>query len=434
MSFNKLSSAVVLSLMSGGAYAATANTFDYDVYTGILHSDNITLVDQQPISQSVLIPGVNFTWNQQGADLQANAVGNVEYRDYLGSRFKNTTAVQLSSQALWTLSPQRLDLSIQDYAGIEPLDSLASDRPGNRQQTNIFMVGPVFHFRLGKALYGQAELRYINSYAEKTDNFNSNRVQGALRVIRDISPTSQFSMNIDTQKVNLYKDTVDPNYNRYEAYGHYVSKLASLDLSLEGGASRVSYERAGLRSHTSPLFRASATWAVNADNSLAISGRRQYSDAVQDLTLRPGTDPLSNNYGVGTGNTTVNPQVFLEQKAELAYGFHGQRLTVSVAPYYRKLAYIGDTQYNQNARGVNAGFEFRLRPTLSLQAFASRENSRYSAINRLDRLMQASIGIVDQRTPHWSWRAAVTHSYRHSTVTQQSYDETAVYVGVVFKR
>ncbi|HET8764574.1 MAG TPA: hypothetical protein VFM52_05085, partial [Rhodanobacter sp.] len=232
MSSNKLSCAVALALLSSSAHAATSQ-FDYDIYTGILHSDNITLVNQQPISQSVLIPGVDFTWNQQGADLRANAVGNIEYRDYLGSRFTNQTAVQLTSQALWTLSPQRLDLSIQDYAGIEPLDSLANDRPSNRQQTNVFIVGPVFHFRLGTALHGQAELRYLNSYAEKTDNFNSNRVQGALRVIRDISPTSQFSLNLDGQKVDLYEDTIDPNYSRYEAYGHYVSKLTSLDLDLE---------------------------------------------------------------------------------------------------------------------------------------------------------------------------------------------------------
>lgn len=433
MSSNKLSCAVALALLSSSAHAATSQ-FDYDIYTGILHSDNITLVNQHPISQSVLIPGVDFTWNQQGADLRANAVGNIEYRDYLGSRFTNQTAVQLTSQALWTLSPQRLDLSIQDYAGIEPLDSLANDRPSNRQQTNVFIVGPVFHFRLGTALHGQAELRYLNSYAEKTDNFNSNRVQGALRVIRDISPTSQFSLNLDGQKVDLYEDTIDPNYSRYEAYGHYVSKLTSLDLDLEAGASRVSYDRPGPRARTTPLFRASVTWTVNAENSLALSGRRQYSDAVQDLTLRPGTDPLSNDYGISTGNTTVNPQVFLESKTELAYNFHAERLTVSLAPYYRKIAFLGDTHDNQQGHGLAASVGYRLRPTLTLQAFASRENLHYSTIGRRDQLMHAGLGIIDQRTAHWSWRAALTHTYRHSTLAVQRYNETQIYVGVVYKR
>lgn len=433
MSSNKLSCALALALLSSGARAA-GGEFNYDLYTGILHSDNITLVNQQPESQSVLIPGAGFDWNQQGADLKASAVGNVEYHDYLGGRFKNQTAVQLTSQALWTISPQRLDLSIQDYAGIEPLDTLANDRPDNRQQTNIFMAGPVFHFRLGRSMYGQAELRYINSYAEKTDTFNSNRVQSALRIIRDVSATSQLSMNLDAQKADLYKDTIDPNYSRYEAYGHYVSQLATFNLDLEAGASRVSYQRAGLPSHTSPLLRASTSWAINAENSLTLSGRRQYSDAVQDLTLRPGTDPLSNNYGIGTGNTTVNPQVFLENKAELVYGFHSERLTVSIAPYYRKISYIGDTSDNQNGHGLDTRLAYRLSPTLSLQAFASKENLRYNTINRHDQRMNAGIGIIDQRTPHWSWRAALTHTYRHSTFTQQNYGETQIYVGVVYKR
>lgn len=433
MSFKKLSCALALALLCDGAHA-DAGQFNYDLYAGILHSDNITLLSQQPISQSVLVPGVDFDWSQQGADLKANAVGSIEYHDYLGSRFKNQSATQLSSQALWTLSPHRLDLSIQDYAGIEPLDSLANDRPDNRQQTNVFMAGPVFHFRLGEATYGQAELRYINSYAAKTDSFNSNRVQGALRVIRDLSATSQFSFNLDAQKIDLYKDNVDPNYNRYEAYGHYVSKLAHLDLDLEAGVSRVSYDQASLPAHTSPLFRASAAWAINAENGLTLSGRRQYSDAVQDLTLRPGTDPLSNDYGIGTGNTTVNPQVFLESKAELAYAFHSERLTISMAPYYRKIAYLGDTEDNQDGRGLASSLAYRLRPTVAVQVFASKETLRYSSIDRRDHLLNAGIGLTDQRTAHWSWRAALTHSYRHTTDATQSYNETQIYVGVVYKR
>lgn len=432
MATHKLSCALALALLSTGARAA--GDFDYDIYAGILHSNNITLVSQQPISQGALVPGTDFTWKQQGADLKANVTGSLEYRDYPGSDFKSQTATQLSGQALWTLSPQRLDFSVQDYAGLEPLDTLANDRPDNRQQTNVFMAGPILHFLLGEATHGQAELRYINSYASKTDNFNSNRGQAALRVIRDISPTSQFSLNVDAQKVDLYHDDLDSNYNRYEAFGHYVKKLPRLALDLEAGVSRVTYAQAGLSSHTSPMFRASAMMVLNAENSMTLNSRRQYSDAVQDLTLRPGTDPLSNDYGIGTGNTMVNPQVFLETKSELVYNYHTERLTVSLAPYYHKLAYLGDMHYDQRGRGLDSSIDYRLQPTMTLQAFASRENLHYNAIGRRDRLLNAGIGLTDQRTHHWGWRAALTRTYRHSTIVQQSYNETLVYVGVIYKR
>lgn len=433
MPSNKLSGALALALIATSA-RATASQFDYDLYAGVLHSDNITLTGDRPISQSVLIPGVDFTWDQQGADLKAHAIGNLEYLDYLGSRFRNQTAVQLTGQALWTLSPERLDLVVQDYAGIQPLDSLASDAPNNRQQTNVFMAGPVLHFRLGGTVRGQAELRFINSYAEKTDNFNSNRTQAAVRMIKDVSPTTQVSLNLDAEHINLYKDDVDPNYDRREAFVHYASKLTRLDLDLQAGATRIAYDRAGMRSRTSPLLRASAAWTVTAENSLTLSGRRQYSDAVQDLMLQPGSNPLSNDFGISTGDTMVNPQVFLERKVELAYGFRGERLSVTVAPYYRKLAYLGDNHYDQTGRGGDAGLAYRLSPTLALQASASRENLRYDTMGRLDKSLIAGIGIVNQRTPHWSWRAALTHKYRHSSMPGQSYDETQVYFGVVYKR
>ncbi len=433
MSSTTLHRAIAMALLATSA-PAVASQFDYDLYAGVAHSDNVRLTTSRPISQTILIPGINFTWDQQGAALQAHVIGNLEYRSYLGNRFSDQQSAQLNGQALWTLSPRRLDLNVQDYAGIQPLDSLASDAPNNRQQTNVFMVGPVLHFRLGETVRGQAELRYINSYAEKTRDFNSNRAQAALRLIKDLSPTARMSLNLDTERVRLHTTTIYPNYDRHELFAHYVSTLPKVDLDLELGATRIDYDRAGARAHTSPLVRASATWRISARNNLTLDGRRQYSDAAHDLMLRPGTNPLRNDYGVGIGDTMVNPQVFLEHKTELVYGFRGERVSFTLAPYYRKLDYLGGSVYDQRGTGATTALDYRMRPTLTVSLFASRENLRYTTMHRVDKTLLAGIGIVGQRNSHWSWRAALTRQQRHSTAAGQSYHETRIYFGLVYKR
>ena len=67
---SKLASAIALTFVLAPS-ATIAGQLDYSLYGGVAHSDNINLTAHDPISQTMLIPGVNFTYNQQGEDLQA---------------------------------------------------------------------------------------------------------------------------------------------------------------------------------------------------------------------------------------------------------------------------------------------------------------------------------------------------------------------------
>lgn len=429
---SKLASAIALTFALAPS-AATAGQLDYDLYGGIAHSDNINLTAHDPISQTMLIPGVSFTYAQQGADLQANVIGDVEYRDYLGNRFKDQTQVELASQLNWSLLPDRLDLAVQDYAGVQPLDTLASDAPGNQQQTNVFAVGPIFHFRLGSTVRGQAELRYIDSYAEKTRQFNSHRNQAALRFTKELSPTDQLSLNATVQHVDFYNDT-DSNYDRNELYARYVSQLTYFDIDAALGESQINYDRAGERTQSSPLARATVSWRPTQRSTFTAHVTRQYSDAAQDMMLMPGQTPIANSTGISTGDAVVSSEVYLERHVELTYALRTERLALSISPSYRKLGYDNDPTYDQTGRGGQIAIDYRLRPTLTLTAFASGEQLTYHTLARRDKTIAYGLELADQWTQHWSWRAALTHQKRTTTAVDQGFHETLAYVGIVFKR
>jgi len=438
------------------AGTASAAQFDYSLYAGIQHSDNINLSDSSPVSQNVLLPGVTFTFSQQGSTLQANVAGAFEYRDYLGSAYDKQTVAQLAGQLNWTLLPQRLDFTVQDFAGVQPLSTLSSDVPNNQQQTNVLSMGPTLRFRLGETLRGQAELRYINSDASVTKQFNSSRGEAALRVFKDLSSTDQLSVNAESQHVNFYDasstnldpnatidDSVtDPNYTRNELFGRFVRQLAHVDFDVALGWSQIDFR--GLPTVSSSLVRLNLGWRPTLRSTFTLSAVRQYSDAAQDMMLQPGqilvgADPRAGNTptnpeGISTGDSVIDPQVYLDRRLAATYAFNGERLSLSISPLYDKRSYLNDPTFNQTGRGGSGGINYLLSERLAVAGFVDVESLTYDSLNRRDRTSDYGVDLSQRMTPHWSWRVRLTHRQRDSTAADQSYRDNEIYVGFVFKR
>ncbi len=431
----------VLAAVSARTWAAD---FDYALRAGLSHNDNINLSDTDATGQYVLTPGLDFTFRQQGSVLQANVAGNMEYRDYLGNAFDNQTLTQLSTQANWTVLPERLDFAVEDYASVEPLSTLSSNTPNNQQQTNVLALGPILHFRMGPTLNGQAELRYINSNASKTQDFDSSRSIAALRLLKDLSPTSQLSANADTQRVAFRHSDANPDYDRSELYARYVRRLDRFNLDGMLGWSRIDFERAP--NATSPLLRLNTSWQATLQSTLTVEVARQFSDAAQDLLERSAQTPLAydpltparplipTEPNINTGNMVINSQVYTERRIELSYDFSGTRFAFRIAPLYRKVDYVNDTTFSQTGRGGSIGVDYRLSPRTMLSGFANTERLRYDSLARTDRTSHYSISLTEQKTMHWSWRVALTRDWRSSTVAGQGYQANEIYLGVIYRR
>ena len=425
-----LARAMALALAAGSG-SAWGGTLDYTLYAGIQHSNNITLSAQNPISQNELIPGLNFTYLQQGSTLQANVTGMLEYHDYPGNRFDSQTQTQLAGQANWTVLPQRLDFSVMDYAGVQPVDSLASNAPGNQQQTNVLSLGPILHLRFGDALRGQAELRYITSYASKVSDFNSSRGVAAFRLFRDLSPTNQLSANAETQHVR-FNNSTGTNFERDELYAHYTNKQAQFDTDVVIGWSQLRFPHAP--SESKPLARMALDWRPTLRSTFTLAGVYQYSDAAQDMLQPLERAASTRGGGISTGNAAINPQVYQEQRLEAIYAFHSERLTLSVTPIIGKLHYLNDPTLDQASHGGVVSLAYRLQPTLTLSGFADGERVNYSDLNRRDSTIRLGVDLSQQWTSHWNWHASVIRQRRNSNAVSQNYRETEIFFGVLYRR
>lgn len=424
---------LALALASG---PALAGQFGYTLYAGVEHSDNINLSATDPVSQSVLIPGFGFDYVEQGATLQAHVTGAAEYRDYLGGAYSDQKFGELAGLANWSVLPGRLDFVAQDHASVQPLSTLSSDAPGNQQQTNVLSLGPILHFNVGSALRGQAELRYINSRASRSTLFDSSRGEAALRLVRDVSPTSQLSLNLESQKVN-FDDRGEIDYRRDQAFLRYVRKLAHLDVDVAAGWSRLRFET-GRGSASDPMARVRIDWHASAHHAFGVGYTREYSDAAQDLIsmLAPvdydvrRTAPTS----IQTGGAVIGGGVYREQRFDGSYSYSGERLTISLSPWYRKLHYLEGVQPDQSGRGADAGLDYRLSHGLSLTAFANYERVDYRALARRDTTRNIGIGLRQQWNSHWGWRASLADRHRGSSDPGARYHAKEIYFGVVYQR
>lgn len=450
-----LARAVTLALVVAPG-ALWASQFDYSIFGSVEHSDNITLSDNNPVSQNVFMPGFNFSYAQLGSILQANVTGTFQYDDYLGHQFANQTQTELAGQANWTILPKRLDFTVEDYAGVEPVDSLASNAPNNRQQTNVLSLGPTLHLQFGNVMRAQVELHYLNSYASKVKDFNSSRGMAAFRLYRDLNPTDTLSLNIESQRVkfdnSFTSESVDgvdetiatPNYTRDEAYARYTSTLARSDIDVLAGWSKIDFDHAP--SDSKPLVKINLGWQFSPRQSLNITGAYEFSDAAQDMFLPPGqsvvnvldenpTDFLYNpGGGISTGNLVIDSEVYLEKTLQATYTYHSERLQLSVTPSYDKLSYLNNNTFDQSTRGGTISLNYRLSPKTALTGFVNAERLTYTSFVRTDKTYRWGADLGHQWAPHWTWHVSYIRQVRNSNAVAQSYHENEVFFSVVFRR
>jgi hypothetical protein len=416
------------------AAPASAWQINYSVDMAFGYSDNINQSSINPQGSGLLIPRLNFDATEAGESLQVRAAGQVEYRDYLNGDFNNELRGEISALATWIIFPQRLLFDFEDYAGVEPVNVLQPNAPGNQQQTNVFTLGPTFKFRLWQTLNGQAELRFTNSTASVTKEFNSNRGLAALRAIKDLSPLDKLSLNVEYQDVHFTDPSGGPDYNRTDGFLRYEKKLTELDLDVAGGYSHVDFaDNAG--SESGPYGRAVVTWRATPSNTFSAGALRHYADASQDLIIDPAVLAASiSGSGVVVGSTAVNSEVYLEKRFDAGWQYKSVRWGAHLDPYYKRLRYLLDPLLDQNTHGIYGGVSYKPRQLWTLAFDAYEEARNYTAIARRDEDVRLDLSFTDQLSRQWAYRVDAIRNQRNSDVADQGFRENVFFFTLIFTR
>jgi hypothetical protein len=422
-----------IALAAAGAPSAQAEpALNYSVGVELEQNDNINLSRDNPVEETVLTPTLGFDLRQQGAVLSATAAGSVSYRDYLGGKFSDELRGLLSGVATWSISPERFDWVAEDYLGRQPVNVLQADVPSNQQQTNVFSTGPTWRARLGDNLRGRLDLRYTNTYAEETNDFDSDRFSAAARLAWLLGALDTVSGSLTASRVRYDEAASRPfDYDREDAYVGYEHTTNALKLQAAAGYSWVDLR--GPDNRSGALLSFGLRWMPSSATDLGISAARQFADASQDLVI----DPASiGNLGVGSGRNgaVISPQLYVEKRIGLDFNHREERYTFSVAPFWRKIDYIEGEFFSQHAYGWTATFNWLFRPTFALSLSTGREHRDYSDLDRTDTDASYSMALSWRQTSHWTWALRATHALRDSTLREAGYSDNAVILSVTYTR
>jgi hypothetical protein len=423
------------SVLMASPHTAYALRIDYVIDLAAEHSDNLLLTPTDPIALTVLRPGASFDLTHDSSTLQAHISGRAEYRHYGDNRFSDTVDGALTGRVNWVAIPDRLSFNVVDSLALQPVDTLAPDTPGNRQQVNVLSAGPTLNFDWGAGWRGATELRYVRSEAEITDQFNSDRVDLALRAIKSISATSRFAFNAQTQRVDFGDDATARDYTRSALFARYSRTLNRFDLAVDLGYSRLDYRRdfPGLASTRSdPLLRAELGWRPSASHRLGVRFNSEFSDVAADslANLGEGTELPTE---IVTGEAIVNASPYLQRQIEVDYGFTATRWAFGITPYVGRRRYEDIGTFDQDDYGTGIEASWRARHNLRLGVAASLVHIDYVNLGRQDETRRYGGNLRYDWAKRWSGTASVARYERDSTAPGQNAEQNVVGLTISYR-
>ena len=355
------------SSLSASANALTASDarapfLTYGVDAGIGESDNVTLVPTDKISQTIAITDVDFTVKEQSRLLDANAVGNFTYLDYLQNAYGSQLLGRFDGSGKLAIVPGRLTWTVQDDFGQASIDPYAAVTPENLENINYFSTGPDLYMRVGGVGFVNLSARYSNVQYE-TSPFNSNRGLASLAVGRDISAGASVSLNTDFERVMFQNTALNGDYDRTSVFGRYELHGARTDFETDLGASRITQQGP---STDGVLAKVQLSRRVSPASKLILAAGRELTDASSSFsTLQIGA--------IGAGGINGNAPAaqtsdnYTRTYASAGWQYVRNRTTILVDARWEKDTYLGDSALNTTRPSADFNVERRLTRALSAQ-------------------------------------------------------------------
>jgi len=430
--FTPLAMALAASLVT--STTAVAADIDYHVGASLLYSDNINLSELAPDSETVFAPGFGFDVTHGGTAVEIKALGEFQYLDYQGDTYESEPRGEFAGQLNWHMLPNRLDFLIQDNLSQEPIDITSGATPTNRQEVNVFRMGPSLFLRFGDSMHAQIDARYTNTYAEETKDFNGDRFNLAAHLFRPLDSLSSLSFNLMGTQVNYDDTLLNADYYRDDLYFGYQRESNRLNMDLIGGYTRIDPDN-GTPTVDGPLFRGIAGWQMSARSTLDFRLAYLFSDTALDQVLYNTDADGPVIPSIDTLTSLVGASVYKLRRAEIGYGYVGERLNMDLRPFYEHISYPDQniTDSDWDGHGIDINGRYALQPTLELIFSASYATRDYTTIDRVDDDVLASVGLNKQFSTHWTATAVYQRRNRDSNIFGQGYKENLVAFSVTYR-
>lgn len=416
-----------------GAQAQVApDGLNWRLGLAVEHSDNMA---RRPaaVSDTVVAPTLAFAYLKEGARGEFEAAGSASYRRYQQGRFDDETLQQIGLNGRWVLAPERLSWALQSVVTDQPVNPFGVDAPDNRQRTQVFVTGPTLALRPATNLRLLGELRFMDTDAERTPEFDGQRTVAAARLLYQRSPVSALSGEVESIDAQFDRAGVAPDYRRDNAFLRYARMGARGEWNADVGYSQVRFDDvvAGLsRDESLPMVRVRVAQALTDITRLEVDVQRGFGDSVEDLL---DGAPRAADYALPIGrtairDTTLSSDLFEQTGGRLGLSHRSQATYFRIDGRWRRQEYLRATGLDQTIRGFVVSANRQVRATFSLGAQAGVEWRRFGTIDRRDRDSRIALVANWQTSRRTGLSVELSHGERSSTEAQQVFDDNRALV------
>ncbi len=408
---------LILTLAYAPAMAATLN---YGVDAGIGETDNVNLVSSNKTSQTIAIADADFSLQEQRRLFDVTATGAFSYLDFLQGAYSPELIGRFDGLARYALIPERLIWVLQDDFGQAQVDPFAPVTPANRENINYLSTGPDLKLRLGPLGFMGVTARY-NRTEYQVSPFNSNRFSGSIAFGRDVSADSSISVQLSTEKVLFENTTLNTDFDRSSAYGHYELLGPRTELKADVGVTKV--DEAGT-SLTGPLAKLQLSRKLSGAAKLTFSAGRDITDASSSFgSLQSGALGSIGTVGtIGTGLAGPTGSTTSPTNPTSALGAAGSAGTIGTAP-------AAVTSANYTVTYASAGWEY-LRNRTTFKLNGQWEKDAYDAQPLLN-LNRGTVQLSLERKLTATLSAQLVGSVYRTDYANTSFTETDGLIGAV---
>lgn len=417
------------SLLAGTARsAAPRDHFTYSLGAGAEYSDNRLGTQTPAVSDVWLSPRAEFSLLHTGQRLQMRGEGQLHSERSLRGVADDRLQARLALSADWAILPKRLYWTFQDIANVQAIDPLAPDTPNNRQQTNVFLSGPVLDLGNPQTLLGRVEGRFADARAEETPAFDHRRSTLALSLQRQSDPIRRFALGAQSSRVAFAEGGDLNDFRRQDLFVQYDHELPWIGLTGIVGATRV--RRAAGDSLSRALLRAKLRFSYGGNDGFELEAIDELSDAGRELAFAIDADERLQQE---TRRALVGPDVHRLRSVAFEWHHRGRRSEFSVSPFARDYAYLqASPGLERRSRGLRVTASLAMSPLLGLHAHAGSAWFDFAAPERHDRDSYLSVFLERQLSPRWSLRTGVSRFVRHSDLCGAGYGSNGLSLYIVY--
>lgn len=350
----------------------------WSVDAGVGHTDNATLVDSNPESDTISSFGGEIDYQLKGVrtDASLNAQGNYEH--YIDGTFDDDLQGSARGNVVFGVVPDTFFWTVEDTFGQIATNQFEPVTPDNRQNINDFRTGPDFVVRLGAQSDLEFQARYGDVRYEDSDEIDEQTWDGSISFRRHLSPSTHWAIVASNNRIE-YDAPGTEKYDQPRIYGTWQSTGARQSLSVDVGANQV---RRRDDSFTKPLVRIDWNRKVAPSWTFNLNLGSEYQNSSERFVRQ---NSRSDSATSDVALTDVPAQTY-SGVASLA--FRRTRTQFSVGGGYFREKYVVENRLDEDRWYVVTEFARRLNPRL--QGFVSYriEKNTYDSSATLDETTQ----------------------------------------------